>query len=235
MARSPRPGVPAGFPIRGWFAESHPDFRRDLLALARPRSYAAGSPIYQAGDAGLDVFAVSSGVVALQGKFTHADAVLMHLLWPGEWFGTVPVLLAGSRRVTAVARTDVQILRVPGEELRALLRRRPAWSTELGRDLIYNMDLAVQMSADLLIRHAPARCAAVLLRLAGRRWASGPEADLPAAIPATQGELAMLCNVSRNTFSRIVKAFCARGLVTLNYGSLTVNDPVRLRVAADAG
>jgi CRP-like cAMP-binding protein len=89
------------------------------------------------------------------------------MLRPGEWFGTVSLLLERGRRVTAVARTDVNLLRVPGDELRALLRRRPEWFTELGRDAIYNMDLAMQTAADLLIRDAAARCAAVLLRLAG--------------------------------------------------------------------
>jgi len=229
------PSGPAGFPVRGWFADSDPEFRRALLALARPKSYTAGSVIYQADEVGQDVFGISSGVVVFQSKLTHPDAVLLHMLRPGEWFGTVSLLLERGRRVTAVARTDVNLLRVPGDELRALLRRRPEWFAELGRDAIYNMDLAMQIATDLLIRDAAARCAAVLLRLAGRRWISGPDADLPAGIPASQSELATLCNVSRNTFSRVVKEFASRGLVNLDYKSLTVNDPARLRVIAEAG
>jgi CRP-like cAMP-binding protein len=97
------------------------------------------------------------------------------------------------------------------------------------------MDLAMQIAADLLIRDASARCAAVLLRLAGRRWVSGPDADLSSEIPASQTELAMLCNLSRNSFSRVVRGLSSRGLLTLDYKSLTVNDPARLRDVADAG
>ena len=235
MANAESDSVQSRFPIRGWFAECHPRFRREFLALARSKFYAAGSVIYQADEIGRDVFGVSSGVVTLHSKLTHPDAVLVHMLRPGEWFGTVPVLLERSRRVTAVARTDVNLLRVPGDELRALLRRRPEWFAELGRDAVHNLDLGMQTAADLLIRDASARCAAVLLRLAGRRWASGPEADLPSEIPASQTELAMLCNLSRNTFSRVVREFSSRGLVTINYRSLTVSDPARLRVMADSG
>ena len=234
MARTRGPSVPTGFPIRGWFADCHPRFRREFLALARSKFYAAGSVIYQADEIGRDVFGVSSGVVTLLSKLTHPDAVLVHMLRPGEWFGTVPVLLERSRRVTAVARTDVELLRVPGDELRALLRRRPQWFAELGRDAVHNLDLGMQTAADLLIRDASARCAAVLLRLAGRRWASGPEADLPSEIPASQAELAMLCNLSRNSFSRVVRGLSSRGLLTLDYRSLTVNDPARLRAVADS-
>jgi CRP-like cAMP-binding protein len=235
MAKAAGTSVQTRFPIRGWFADCHPHFRRELLALARPKSYAAGSVIFQAGEIGQDVFGIDSGVVTLQSRLTHPDAVLSHMLRSGEWFGTASVLLERGRRITAVARTDVDLLRVPGDELRALLRRRPQWFAELGRDTIYNMDLAMQIAADLLVRDASARCAAVLLRLAGRRWASGPDADLPSEIPASQTELAMLCNLSRNTFSRVVRGFSSRRLVTLDYRSLTVNDPARLRDVADSG
>lgn len=233
MTRTPGPSVSAGFPLRGWFAESQPDFRQAIFALARPKTYAAGRVIYKAGDPGREVFGIRSGVVTLQGRFTHPDAVLLHMLRAGDWFGTVPMLAGRSRRVTAVARTDVELLLVPGEELQALLRRHPAWATELGRDVVYFMDVALQGSADLLIRDASARCAAVLLRLAGRRWASGPDAGMPSEIPASQSEIAMLCNVSRNTFSRVMREFTSLGLVTLGYRSLTVNDPAGLRAIAD--
>lgn len=227
--------VQAGFPIRGWFAESLPEFRRDFLALARPKSYAAGSVIFQAGEPGLDVFGVHSGVVTLQSRLTHPDAVLLHMAWPGDWFGTWSVLLGKGRRISAIARTDVSLLRIPGADVRTLLRRRPQWHTELARDAVHGTDVAMQIAADLLIHNASARCAAVLLRLAGRRWISGPHADLPVEIPAAQDELAMLCNVSRATFSRVVKDLSSLGLLTLDYRSLTLNDPARLRDIANAG
>ncbi len=173
MTKSSGATVESRLPIRGWFADCTPRFRREFLALGRPKFYAAGSVIYQADDVGQDVFGISSGVVTVQSKFTHPDAVLLHMLRPGDWFGTAPLLLERSRVVTTVARTDVDLLRVPGDELRALLRRHPQWLAELGREPIYTMDLAMQIAADLLIRDASARCAAVLLRLAGRRWESG--------------------------------------------------------------
>jgi CRP/FNR family transcriptional regulator, cyclic AMP receptor protein len=235
MTRPPGPSVSAGFPLRGWFAESQPDFRQAIFALARAKTYAAGRVIYKAGDPGREIFGIRSGVVTLQGRFTHPDAVLLHMLRAGDWFGTVPMLAGRSRRVTAVARTDVELLLVPGEELQALLRRHPAWAAELGRDVVYFMDVALQGAADLLIRDASARCAAVLLRLAGRRWALGPDAGMPSEIPASQSEIAMLCNVSRNTFSRVMREFTSIGLVTLGYRSLTVNDPAGLRAIADGG
>ncbi len=45
----------------------------------------------------------------------------------------------------------------------------------------------------------------------------------------------MLCNVSRSTFSRVMQDFSRRQLVTLNYSSLTLNDPAQLRAVVEAG
>ncbi|HRP35721.1 MAG TPA: Crp/Fnr family transcriptional regulator [Gammaproteobacteria bacterium] len=235
MAKSPDQSSPAAFPLRGWFADTHPGFRQAIFAMARPKSYAAGHVIYKAGDAGREFFGVRSGVVTMQGRFTHPDAVMLHMLRAGDWFGTAPVLAGRSRRATAVARTDVELLLVPGGELQALLRHHPEWIVDLARDVVYFLDVALQGSADLLIRDAAARCAAVLLRLAGRRWASEPDADLPAEIPVSQSDLAMLCNLSRSTVSRVVKELAGHRLVTLGYKSLTVIDPTRLRAVADGG
>ena len=230
------PSVPAGFPIRGWLAACGPQFRREFLALARPRFYSTGSVIYRAGDVGRDLFGIRSGVVLVECRFTHPDAVLLHMLRAGEWFGTLDWVAERSRRFfSTVARTEVELLRVPGEEMQALLRRHPEGIVDLGRNAIWGMDLAMQCAADLLIRDASARCAASLLRLASRRWATGLEADLPAEIPASQTELAMLCNVSRNTFSRILRDFSSRRFVTVSYRSLTVSDPASLRELADSG
>ena len=227
-------GSPA-IPIRGWFSEADPAFRRDLLALSRPRAFRAGSTIYQAGGPGPDLYGVVAGVVVLQARFVNPDATLMQMLHAGDWMGTAPVLCDRPRRVTAVARTDVELLRIPGDELRYLLERRPEWTRELARDVVHYLDLAMQGAADLLIRDPRARCAAVLLRLGGRRWAAYPDAAQPVDVPASQAELAMLGNVSRNTFSRILGAWSEQRIVDVHYKSLTIADPAALRAIADGG
>ena len=236
MTKARSSDVPAGFPVRGWLAECSKELMREFLELGRPKSFSAGSVLYRTDDAAAELFGIVSGVVTVQCRFAHPDAVLLHLLWPGEWFGTLDLLAERTRRFTTVARTDVELLRVPGDDVRALLKRRPEGVARLGRNAIYGMDLAMQTASDLLIRDSAARCAAALLRLADRRWATGPHGNLPSEIPAaTQTELAMLCNVSRKTFSRVIGEFSRRRLVTVGYRSLIVHDPAQLRIVADSG
>lgn len=221
--------VQCAIPVRGWFAKCSPDVRHKILGLARPKHYPAGSVVFRAGDVGADVFGIISGVVTVECRFTHPDATLLHMLWPGEWFATLEAVTERYRRITVVVKTDAQLLRVPGEELQALLRLHPQDTFNLAYNPAYYLDVAMQAAADLLIRDAAARCAATLLRLARRRWASDPESTLPIEIPSSQSELAMLTNLSRSTFGRVIREFASRGLVTVNYRSLTLNDPARLR------
>lgn len=229
------PGARFDIPVRGWFAECSPGLRHEILALARPKTVPADWVFFRAGDVGGDLFAIVSGVVSLQSRFTHPDAVLFHLLWPGEWFGSLESGTDRRRRFTATTRCEVQVLRVPGKELQALFRRRPEGFALLGLNAGHGLDVAMQAAADLLIRNASARCAAVLLRLAGRRWAVGEDSSASVEIPASQSELAMLCNLSRSYFSRVMRDLAARNLVTVNYKSLTLRDPVRLRSVAEGG
>jgi len=232
MADQPGSSAAAGFPIRGWLADCSTQFRDDFLALARPESVARDRIVYRAGDRGQDLFGIRSGVILVQYSVTHPDSVGLHLLRAGEWFGTLEWMSRERRRFSVIARTDVELLRVPGVRMPGLLRHHPEGIARLGWNA-GGLEMAVQGAADLLIRDASARCAAVLLRLAGRRLASEPEANLPSEIPATQAELAMNCNVSRKTFSRVVGEFSGAGLVSIGYKWLTVEDPARLRALAE--
>jgi CRP-like cAMP-binding protein len=235
MSDAADPTDAGGLPLRGWIAQCDPEFRRALVTLARPKAYSAGHLIYQTGERSRSIFGIRRGVVALQGTFTHPDGVALQLLRAGEWFGTLAVLGQRTRRFSATARTDLELLVVPADDLHALLRSRPEWFAEVARDAVYALEIAMQAVVDLLIRDSSARCAAVLLRMAGRRWRSGPDEDQPAEIPTTQAEIAMLCNVSKTTYGRVMKRFADDGLITPGYKTLRVDDPARLRAIAESG
>ena len=228
-------GAAKTIPLRGWFAQTSEDFPRDLLALGRAKSCVAGETLYRAGDSSDDYYGVIRGVILLQGHFPHPDAVMFHMLHPGDWVGSVPVLANRVRYATASARTEAELLLIPGVELRALLRRKPQHALELSMDLAYHLDVALQVATDLLIRDSEARCAAALLRLGGCRRTGDHGTIASAEVPASQAELAMLTNTSRNTLNGVLGRFAEKGLITLSYRAVRIDDPVRLRQIADGG
>lgn len=213
---------------RGWFAECDQEFRRALLKLARRRSHPAQTVIYRAEEESHELFGVVSGYVEVQARVPHADAVFTHLIHAGHWFGAAPMTAGRPRRVTALSRTDVQLIYVVAEDLRDVLERHPAWWQQLGREVVYALDVMLQIASDLLIPDTTARCATVLLRFADRRSAHLKRFSTPSEIPATQTELAMACNVSRNTFNEVLRRFESAGWVQIGYRSIRVTDPAAL-------
>ena len=84
------------FPV---FGDLDADQRAELLLLFKPRSAAPGERVIRAGDAGSEMFFISSGAVevSIAGKKIH--------LGPGDFFGEM-ALLTGERRVADVTAID---------------------------------------------------------------------------------------------------------------------------------
>ena len=84
------------FPV---FGDLDADQRAELLLLFKPRSAAPGERVIRAGDAGNEMFFISSGAVevSIAGKKIH--------LGPGDFFGEM-ALLTGERRIADVTAID---------------------------------------------------------------------------------------------------------------------------------
>ncbi len=95
-------------------------------------------------------------------------------------------------------------------------------------------EVSQTIAADLLIRDSERRCAAVLLRLGGRRFA-GPEDTEPVEVSIMQSELAGAANLSRNSVGTMLQRLKARGLIELGYRGMTIRAPAALRAFVDGG
>ncbi len=158
----------------------------------------------------------------------------MHFARPVFWFGYVPLLAGRPRRLAAAAKTPVWLARVPQAAVTALLDERPEWWRHLMQLAIIYGDVSQNVAADLLIRDSERRCAAVLLRLGGGRFA-GPEDKEPVEVPVTQTELAGAANLSRNSVGTMLHRLKARGLIELGYRGMTIRAPAALRAFVDRG
>ena len=118
--------------------------------------------------------------------------------------------------------------------MRAFLAKRPEWWRHLIPPSLVYGDVAVTIAADLLIRDSERRCAAVLLRLGGCRFA-GPEDKESVEVSVTQNELAGAANLSRNSVGTMLQRLKARGLIELGYRGMTVCSSKALRAFVDQG
>jgi CRP/FNR family transcriptional regulator, cyclic AMP receptor protein len=219
---------------RGWLSGTPPDFQRAILSRCAWQSLEAGAPVQEGGEEIGELVGLARGIVEIRPVLGRADTPIVHFAHPVFWFGYVPIVGGGPRRLAAAAKTPLWLGRIPQAAVRKLLNQRPEWWRELTRLSIIYGDVAQNVAADLLIRDNERRCAAVLLRLGGRRF-PGPEDGAPVEVPVTQDDLAGATNLSRNSVGTMLKKLKARGLVEPGYRGMTICLPKALRAFLDQG
>jgi CRP-like cAMP-binding protein len=218
----------------GWLKDTPDDFRDAILSRCRWQRLEPGAPIQLGGEEHGELIGLASGVIELRTILGRADTPIMHFAHPAFWFGFVPIVSGRPRPLAASARTPCWIARTPQVTLQTLLAERPEWWRHLIPPSLVYGDVAVIIAADLLIRDSERRCAAVLLRLNGHRFA-GPEDQKATVVSITQDELAGAANLSRTSIKSMLGRLAARGLIEQGYHGILVRDSAALRAFVDQG
>jgi len=212
----------------GWLSATPAEFQEAILSRCAWGRLEAGAPIQAGGEEAGELIGLARGIVAMR------TMPIMHFVHPVFWFGYVPILTGQPRRIAASARSPVWLARIPQATVRALLAERPEWWRHLMQLSIIYGDVSQTVAADLLIRDSERRCAAVLLRLGGRRF-GGPDDKVPLEVSVTQNELAGAANLSRNSVGTMVQRLKERALIEPGYRGMTIRSPAALRAFVDRG
>jgi CRP-like cAMP-binding protein len=112
---------------------SPPQADRDALSRYLV-AFPAGTTIYLEGEIGTDMYVVRSGQVEITRERAGESRVVARPR-KGDFFGERSVLEDLPREATARARTDVEVIRVNGAALEAMLKSRPQIALRMMRDL----------------------------------------------------------------------------------------------------
>lgn len=219
----------------GWLDAQPEAFRKALRRIWKIHRRPAGTAVDETAGRYSNFIGLATGFISLSVPVLTADMVAIHIASPGTWFGAA--LLDGTAKVRPLglrARTDVTLVSVPLQALRALLQDRPEWWSSIHHYMMLEWELAACVAADLLLPDHRARLAAALLRLAGLRPTLGnPTPDM--RIPVTQRELAEMCNCSHNAVNAELGRMSQRGWVELAYGQVRLLDPESILASVQSG
>lgn len=113
--------------------EAFPELSAAELAVLKPlataHDYADGDVVFRAGQADIDLCVVESGWMDILNPTDDNRVIVRHE--PGQFSGDIDLLTGRPVIVTAVARGNARIWRVPGSQLRALLNRVPSLGEKL--------------------------------------------------------------------------------------------------------
>lgn len=119
-------------------------------AIATPRQFPRGTPIFVEGMMGDSLFIVALGQVRVSAKNASGDDVNVGELGPGEHLGEMSLLSQGPRLCTATASSDVTALELRHADFQKLLTQKPQACLKLVLTLAAGLAQKVRESAPSL-------------------------------------------------------------------------------------
>ena len=194
-----------------------------MSRVALPR----GEVLFNEGDPGDRLYVITGGKVKLGRTSPDGRENLLAVLGPGEMFGELSLFDPGPRTATATAVSDVRLVGLGHQDLRAWLSGRPDVAQHLLQALAQRLRRTNEALGDLVFSDVPGRVAKALLDLS-RRFGRQTDAGVLVAHELTQEELAQLVGASRETVNKALADFAGRGWLRLEARAVVLLDVERL-------
>lgn len=216
-----------------FFADLPHEAIHAINALFRAESFETGETIYYAGDPAAKLYVVATGRTKLLRHATTGQEIVLELLVPGDFFGSLPFLGEDVHADTALAHTPSCILTVTADDFQQVLRQYPQVSLSLLEITSSRLREARALIHGLSASPVEGRLAATLLKLAdklGERQAD----RLLIQLPLSRQDLADMTGATVETVSRIMSQFRKQGLIDSGRRWVAVLDADQLaEVAAE--
>jgi CRP/FNR family transcriptional regulator len=195
--------------------------------VAVPRSFRTGEVVFREGDDSDTCYVVRSGHARAVREHADGRQITLATFGPGDFFGELAMFDDERRSATVEAVDALDVLGIPGVDMRALLSRHPEIAVKLVISLGRRLRAANERLARQSFQTVQSRVAAVLAQLVDQAQAEGAgERDV--LLTATQAELAQLAGSSRESASRFLAVLERAGVISQGRGRLTVHDPAAL-------
>ena len=202
-----------------------PEARARLAAVARPRRYAIGEPLFRRGDAGEGMLLVVDGLVRIHLSDAKGREVTLALAGTGEPIGEIALIDGGPRSADATAMTPVAALMLRHTDAAALIASDPDVAAALLRSMAARLRRLTDQVEAVSLQPLAQRVAGALLRLSA--------VDPSGLIRVSQSQLASLVAASRPKVNAVLADYRARGLIVSVRAGLRLAKPEELRALAD--
>lgn len=185
------------------------------------RTIPKGQVIYSQEDRAEALFLLKRGHVTIYRLTPAGKRLELATIGPKAFFGEMPLLGESLRHAYAEAAEESLLCVMSRADIERLIRDQPQVALRMIEALGRRLADREARLEELAYRSAPARIAAVLLRLTEGRM--GNEAAV------THQEIGDMIGALRETVTKILDEFQSDGLVELRRGHILLRDPERLR------
>jgi CRP-like cAMP-binding protein len=199
----------------------------------REHGFRPGESIYFSGREATNLYVVASGQVKLLRHSLTGQDVLLDILKPGDFFGSLTTVAGEPYPDTAQAHTAACVLSIDTQTFRALLEQYPRVALLVLDITAQRLRETQEMVRRLSVNPVEQRIAAVLLRLAHKLGEPAGEGVL-IQMSLSRDDLAQMTGTSTETASRIISQFQKKGLVRTGRRWIAISDQPRLEEIAGA-
>lgn len=214
-----------------FFASITPAELAQVNGLFREEGYDPGEPVYFSGDLTRKLFVVARGKVKLSRHTLGGQDVILDILAPGDFFGSLSILGDTYYPDTAQAQTQICALGIDAQAFQSILLQYPTVALAVLQATTQRLQAAHETIRQLSAYPVEQRIAAVLLKLAEKLGEHGPE-GLLIQVPLTRQELADMTGTTLETASRVMSQFQKEGLIRSGRRWVAIADAAQLANAA---
>jgi CRP-like cAMP-binding protein len=204
----------------------------DRLALARKarlRSFRAGTTIFAEGEPGDALHVVVDGRVRIVVGGPNGEEATVAVVGPGNCFGEFSLLDGLPRSASAIASVPTKTFMVTREDFVEWVTDRPTAALAIMETLSHRLRKMDETLVDLVSLDLPHRLAKQLLGLAKIHDLETVLRNGRLRLTVTQGELASMLGVSRESVNKTLNLLSQRGIVETARGAITITDMAALK------
>lgn len=196
-----------------------------LAGFAHLKAMTRGETLFRRGDPGTGLLLVVKGRIRVSVPSSEGRDGVLNLVRAGEVVGEIALLDGHPRTADAIADTDCEVMLLERRDLLPLLEENGALALALMEVLCERLRQTSAQVEALMFQETGPRIARALLQLSSvQRLAS---------VAVTQKQLGEMAGTSRESANRTLKAWEARGIVTLVPGRVTLRDEAAIRAIAE--
>jgi CRP-like cAMP-binding protein len=199
----------------------------------REQGYSAEEIICFAGDPAEQLFVVADGRVKLMRHSLSGRNVLLDMLTPGEFFGSLSTLGDESYPDTAEAQTQTCVLAIHANDFRRILERHPETALKVVDIMADRLRTAHERVRQLSALSAEGRIANLLLMLS-KKFGKSSDVGLLIQSPLRRDDLAAMTGTTTETASRVMSQFQKDGLIRTGRKWVSIVDQDALERIAEA-
>lgn len=204
------------------FADMADEEIRDLMAVARRRTFRSGEVIFHRDDPGEVLYTIKEGKVKICRISPDGQEISLAVLGAGEYFGEFSLYDGLSRSADAIAIEKVECYTLQRSDFRQAIIKNPQIAIQVLEGLSKRIRNTDQMVEDLIFLDVYGRVAKKLLELADVHGIKG-EQGIRIDVRLTQQELASMVGASRESVNKVMGYFTDKGYISTDKHRITLH------------